>query len=179
MHALAITKLASPSRHRFSLAPDRFRHWFGNTHNPHIFHCFLTLPGTCDQSGVKSLRAHLAEKLQKSIAFNDVSSNLRGPLEAWGWEDKKNDQPKWTPKSPRHLRKTCILLINFVIFALRDPFGGRSRRTLHVQNTEKKHCIYRYFEKRRGTILRPQDGETKHDHPTWTPKSPQDICEKP
>ena len=121
MHASGMTKVASPSWHRFSLAPDRFRHRFGNTHNPHIFHWFLKLPGTCDQSGVKSLRAHLAEKLQKSIAFNDVSSNLRGPLEAWGWEDKKNGQPKWTPKSAqgiceKHLFFRLILL--FLLFGI-------------------------------------------------------------
>ena len=138
MHALAITKLASPSWHRFSLAPDRFRHWFGNTHNPHIFHCLLTLPGTCDQSGVKSLRAHLAKKWAKSIAFTDISVNQRGP--SWGHRmgRQKNDHPKWTPKSPQGIcEKTLIFPIDFAFFALRDPLGGRSQRALNFQNQQK------------------------------------------
>ena len=37
----------------------------------------------------------------------------------------------------RHFRKTFIFLIDFAFFALRDPFGGRSRRALLFQNQQQ------------------------------------------
>ena len=38
---------------------------------------------------------------------------------------------------PRHLRKTLIFLAHFAFVALPDPFSGRCRRALHVQNKPK------------------------------------------
>ena len=162
MHALAITKLASPSWHRFSLAPDRFRHWFGNTHNPHIFHCFLTLPGTCDQSGVKSLRAHLAEKLQKSIAFNDVSSNLRGPLEAWGWEDKKMANQSGRQRAPKAFAKNIHCSDWFCYFCSSGSIWWPLPARPSCSKWAKNHCVYTCFEKSRGAMLRPEGVQTKN-----------------
>ena len=36
-------------------------------------------------------------------------------------------------------------------------------RAIHLaKNGKKKHCVYKYFEKSRGAMLRPEDVETKN-----------------
>ena len=62
---------------------------------------------------------------------------------------------KWPTKvdakeRPRHLRKTFIFPIDFAIFALRDPFGGRSRRALHVQNYLKTNIAFTDISRNEG-----------------------------
>ena len=55
----------------------------------------------------------------------------------------KSSQPKLaavqlgTGQVSPHLRKTFISHVDFVFFALRDPFGNRFRRALPSQNEQK------------------------------------------
>ena len=116
MHALNVTEVASPSWHRSSLAPDKFRCSFGNTHYPHIFHCFFALPGTCDQFGFKSLHAHLAKKCKTPLHFNIFREIKGGHMEAPGWGDKKVTTQSGRQGAPKAIAKNIHFPDIFCIF---------------------------------------------------------------
>ena len=69
--------------------------------------------------------------------FSTENPMLEGSmhLEAKGVSPSASIGFWWEPL--RQLRKTFIFLIYFALFALRVPFGCRSRRALHFQNKQK------------------------------------------
>ena len=96
-----MTKVASPSWHRFSLAPVRFRRRFGHIHIIRTYSViclhFLALAinlasNLCVHSWPKHARNHCV-----FLIFRDIKG---GHLEAPGWEQQRKQKTHWAKLAP-------------------------------------------------------------------------------
>ena len=73
--------------------------------------------------------------MSQTICFKLFLKLFGVPLEHPSCAHQKMDYPKWTPKSSQGNR-TEHLFSRLILqnFALRDTFGGRSQRALHLEN---------------------------------------------
>ena len=178
MRALKGTEVASPSWHRSSLAADKFWRRFGNTHYLHIFQYFLALPGTCDEFSFNSLHAHLAEKCEKALRFKIFRETKGGDSEAPGWGAKKVTTQSGHSRAPKAFAKNsyfpdrfCIVCSSGFIWlpVPAHPSCSKWIKSITFQDISRIQG---------GPSWSPRMGTQKSDHPKWTPRSPQGICEK-
>ena len=113
-----MTKVASASWHRFSLALDRFhsiceKHLFSLLN----FHLLLFGIHLMAASGVP----FMFEMDQKALRLHMFREIKGGHVEARGCGDKNNDHPKRTPKSPLGIYEKhwfSLLILHLLLFGI-------------------------------------------------------------
>ena len=135
-----------------------------------IFWMFLVIfghfPALAITSGFTSLCRQMPKNIKKPLGLKQIWQMQRGRLEAPGWEDKKVTTQSGRQRAPKAFAKNIHFPDRFCNFCSSGSIWWPLPARPSFSKWAKKHCVYRYFEKSRRAILRPQDGETK----TWPPK---------
>ena len=91
--------------------------------------------------------------------FLHVFEAFWSPIEAPELRTPKNGPPQVDAKElPRQSHKTFIFRTYFANFALRDTFGGRSQRALHLENRQKSIVFITFLT----PLLGPTWGTTRN-----------------
>ena len=91
--------------------------------------------------------------------FLHVFEAFWSPIEAPELRTPKNGPPQVDAKElPRQSHKTFIFRTYFANFALRDTFGGRSQRALHLENHQKSIVFITFLT----PLLGPTWGTTRN-----------------
>ena len=100
-----MTKVASPSWHRFSLAPVRFRRRFGNIHIIRTYSVILLHFPALAINLASNLCVHSWPKHAiVFLLFRDIKG---GHLEAPGWEQQRKQKTHWAKLAPDRSSITC------------------------------------------------------------------------